>query len=106
VDEADRAEILAALEMVDRVIIFKEETPAKIIDAIVPDVLVKGEDYAIDEIVGRDTVERAGGRVVRVQLVPGRSSRGIIETVLQRYRGNRPSAVVAPPPKSKGKVRA
>lgn len=92
VHQEDRAEILAALEMVDRVVIFADGTPRKVIDALVPDVLVKGGDYAMDEIVGRDTVEDAGGKVVRVKLVQGRSTRGMIETVLQRYASKRGSA--------------
>lgn len=106
VAEDDRAEILAALEMVDRVVIFREDTPGRIIEALLPDVLVKGGDYELNEIVGRDAVEKAGGKVVRVRLVPGRSTRGIIETVLQRYRGGRASTPPPTPPKSKGKVRA
>ncbi len=85
VKAADRAEILGALEMVDRVVVFGEDTPGRLIDALVPDILVKGGDWALGEIVGRDTVERAGGRVVRVRLAPGRSTRGIIQTVLDRY---------------------
>ena len=88
VTAADRAEILGALEMVDRVVVFGEDTPGRLIDALVPDVLVKGGDWAISEIVGRDTVEGAGGRVVRVRLAPGRSTRGIIATILDRYAGN------------------
>ena len=75
---------LAALEMVDRVVFFSEDTPGNVIDAIVPDVLVKGADYALDEIVGRDTVERAGGRVVRGPLTSGRSTQSLIRTVLER----------------------
>jgi len=105
VNEEDRAEILAALEMVDRVVIFREDTPGRIIEALLPDVLVKGGDYAMNEIVGRDAVERAGGKVVRVRLVPGRSTRGIIDTVLERYRGARAKIERRAAPKSKGKVR-
>jgi D-beta-D-heptose 7-phosphate kinase/D-beta-D-heptose 1-phosphate adenosyltransferase len=82
----DRAEVLAALEMVDRVVIFPEDTPGPLIDAIVPDILVKGADYALDEIVGRETVENAGGKVVRVDLTAGRSTRALIRTVLERGR--------------------
>jgi rfaE bifunctional protein nucleotidyltransferase chain/domain len=85
VPEKDRAEVLAALEMVDRVVIFPEDTPGPLIDALVPDVLVKGADWPLAEIVGRDTVEKAGGKVVRVELAPGRSTRSLIETVLERY---------------------
>src|SRR5262245_53713912 len=74
----DRAALLAALEPVDRVVRFDEDTPARIIAALVPDVLVKGGDYALDAIVGRDTVERAGGLVTTVPLLAGRSTTMII----------------------------
>ncbi|GJM43858.1 MAG: hypothetical protein DHS20C21_07000 [Gemmatimonadota bacterium] len=83
--QEDRAELLAALEMVDRVVLFTDDTPAGVIDALLPDVLVKGADYALEEIVGRDTVEGAGGRVYRVTLTSGRSTRELIRTVLERY---------------------
>jgi D-beta-D-heptose 7-phosphate kinase/D-beta-D-heptose 1-phosphate adenosyltransferase len=82
--EDDRAEVLAALEMVDRVVLFHEDDPGSLIAAVVPDVLVKGDDWAHDAIVGRETVEAAGGRVERVHLTPGRSTRGLIRTVLER----------------------
>lgn len=77
-DEQSRAVVLAALNDVDGVVLFDEETPAELIEALVPDVLVKGGDYAADEVVGRETVERAGGRVVIVPLVPGQSSSKIL----------------------------
>jgi D-beta-D-heptose 7-phosphate kinase / D-beta-D-heptose 1-phosphate adenosyltransferase len=80
--EADRAEVLAALRDVDGVVVFDEETPATIIAALVPDVLVKGGDYTVDQVVGRDVVERAGGRVHIVPLVPGKSSSGLAGKVL------------------------
>jgi rfaE bifunctional protein nucleotidyltransferase chain/domain len=83
--QEDRARVLTALEMVDYVCIFEEETPALLIQAVVPDVLVKGSDYKLDEIVGRDTVEEAGGRVVSVPLVEGFSTRALIQKILQRY---------------------
>jgi D-beta-D-heptose 7-phosphate kinase/D-beta-D-heptose 1-phosphate adenosyltransferase len=83
--QADRAEILAALEMVDYVLIFKERTPQKIISALVPDILVKGGDYGKSEIVGSDVVESGGGRVVRVKTLPGKSTRNIIERISSRY---------------------
>jgi D-beta-D-heptose 7-phosphate kinase/D-beta-D-heptose 1-phosphate adenosyltransferase len=73
-NETDRAVVLAAMRDVDGVVVFDEETPAKIIEALKPDVLVKGGDYKVDQVVGRDTVERAGGRVHIVPLVPGKSS--------------------------------
>jgi D-beta-D-heptose 7-phosphate kinase/D-beta-D-heptose 1-phosphate adenosyltransferase len=79
--ETERAEILAALECVDAVVIFDEETPAEIIRAIQPDVLVKGADWAEDAIVGRDTVEARGGRVVRVAIEPGFSTTEIIQKI-------------------------
>jgi D-beta-D-heptose 7-phosphate kinase/D-beta-D-heptose 1-phosphate adenosyltransferase len=82
--QADRAELLTALEMVDRVVLFGEDDPAELIRAVVPDVLVKGDDWAHDAIVGRDTVEAAGGRVERVSLTPGRSTRGLIQRILER----------------------
>ena len=76
--EAERAEILLALECVDAVAIFDEETPADIIRRIQPDVLVKGADWGPDNIVGRDTVEARGGRVVRMELSPGYSTTELI----------------------------
>jgi len=78
-DEAARAEVLAAMADVDGVIVFDEETPALVIEALRPDVLVKGGDYAPDQVVGRDVVERGGGRVHIVALVPGRSSSALAE---------------------------
>jgi D-glycero-beta-D-manno-heptose 1-phosphate adenylyltransferase len=79
--EAERAEILRALECVDAVAIFDEDTPADIIRRIQPDVLVKGADWGPDNIVGRDTVEARGGRVVRVELLPGFSTTELIRRV-------------------------
>ena len=75
VPQEERAEVLLALEAVDRVTVFDEATPARVASPrCVPDVLVKGADWAPDAIVGRDEVEAAGGRVVRVGIVPGRST--------------------------------
>jgi D-beta-D-heptose 7-phosphate kinase/D-beta-D-heptose 1-phosphate adenosyltransferase len=79
--EAERAEILAALACVDAVAIFDAETPAEIIKRIQPDVLVKGADWAADAIVGRDTVEARGGKVVRVQIEQGWSTSAIIQKI-------------------------
>jgi D-beta-D-heptose 7-phosphate kinase/D-beta-D-heptose 1-phosphate adenosyltransferase len=79
--EADRAELLAALEMVDYVTVFGEDTPAALIGEIEPDVLVKGGDYRVDEVVGRETVDASGGRVVIVPLVRGRSTTGLIKKI-------------------------
>jgi len=77
----ERAEVLAALEAVDRVVAFGEDTPARLIEALLPDVLVKGTDWGHDEIVGRDTVEGAGGKVVRVALREGLSSSDLIRRI-------------------------
>jgi rfaE bifunctional protein nucleotidyltransferase chain/domain len=83
--QADRAEILAALEMVDYVLVFNEDTPQRVISTLVPDVLVKGGDYGREQIVGREVVESGGGRVVRVKPVAGRSTRNIIKKITSRY---------------------
>lgn len=76
--EQERAEILGALSCVDAVTIFDQDTPAEIVRLVQPDVLVKGADWAADAIVGRDTVEARGGRVVRVQVEEGWSTTGIV----------------------------
>ncbi len=77
----ERAEILEALECVDLVVLFDDDTPAEIIKAIQPDILVKGADWAEDAIVGRDTVEASGGKVVRVAVEPGFSTTAIIDRI-------------------------
>jgi D-glycero-beta-D-manno-heptose 1-phosphate adenylyltransferase len=76
--EAERAELVAALQCVDVATIFDEDTPAEIIRLVQPDVLVKGADWAADEIVGRETVEARGGRVVRVPVEAGWSTSAIL----------------------------
>jgi len=85
--QADRAEILASLEMVDYVLVFNEETPYKVIARLIPDVLVKGADYREGEIVGKDIMEASGGRVVRVKQIPGRSTRHIIRKIANLNAG-------------------
>lgn len=77
----ERAEILAALEPVDAVVIFDDDTPDQIIKAVQPDVLVKGADWAEDAIVGRDTVEARGGRVVRIPVEQGFSTSAIVDKI-------------------------
>lgn len=77
--ELERAEILSALACVDAAVVFDEDTPAAIIKAIQPDILVKGADWAEDAIVGRDTVEARGGRVVRMPIEEGWSTTAILE---------------------------
>lgn len=80
---AERREALLALEAVDAVVVYDEPTPLEIIRRLLPDVLVKGADWEEHRIVGRDEVVLAGGRVVRVPLVPGRST----SLLLERIRG-------------------
>ena len=79
VGQQDRALVLAALASVDYVTIFDEPTPYELIARLTPDVLVKGGDWSAGAIVGRDLVERRGGRVVRLPLVPGRSTTGLLQ---------------------------
>jgi rfaE bifunctional protein nucleotidyltransferase chain/domain len=76
--ELERAELVAALACVDAVTIFAEDTPAEVIRAIQPDVLVKGADWPADQIVGRDTVEAHGGRVVRIPVEHGYSTSALL----------------------------
>ena len=82
VPEAQRAEVVAALACVDYVVIFREPDPGSLIAFLQPDVLVKGGDWPLDRIVGRDTVEARGGRVQTIPLVPGIST----TTLIQRIR--------------------
>jgi rfaE bifunctional protein nucleotidyltransferase chain/domain len=81
IPEGERAETLAALEAVDRVIVYDDDTPRAVISALAPDVLVKGADWALDAIVGRAEVEAGGGRVVRVELTPGRSTSSMVARI-------------------------
>jgi rfaE bifunctional protein nucleotidyltransferase chain/domain len=80
-DQDARATVIAALLMVDAVILFGEDTPLELINAIRPDVLVKGGDYTLEQIVGAKEVIAAGGRVVINPIVPGFSTSGIIEKI-------------------------
>jgi D-beta-D-heptose 7-phosphate kinase/D-beta-D-heptose 1-phosphate adenosyltransferase len=77
-DEKARAEVLAALEAVDLVVIFEQDTPVELIRRVQPTVLVKGADYRVDQVVGREMVEAGGGEVILVDLVPGYSTTDII----------------------------
>jgi len=85
--ENDRAGILAALASVDYVVIFDEDTPAALINDLRPDILVKGEDWKNRGVAGRDVVEAGGGRVVFAPLVPGLSTTGVVERILDAYSG-------------------
>lgn len=82
VPEDDRAHVVAALSSVDLVCLFDEDTPLELISEVVPDVLVKGAGYERDTIVGADVVEEHGGRVVAIEELRGRSTRGIIARIL------------------------
>ena len=84
--ELARATVVAALASVDYVVLFDEETPLRLIEEILPDVLVKGGDYAPAKVVGREAVERAGGQVHLIPLVPGFSSSSLAD----RIRSGRP----------------
>jgi rfaE bifunctional protein nucleotidyltransferase chain/domain len=102
IPENERAEILAALESVDAVVIYNELTPREIVSALLPDVLVKGGDWADNKIIGREEVEAAGGRVVSIPVVPGYST----TEILGKIRESAPSAETAkpaPPPATKSK---
>lgn len=79
--DRERAELVAALACVDAVVIFDEDTPAEIIRLVQPDVLVKGSDWPADRIVGRDTVEARGGRVVLADVEPGFSTTALIDRI-------------------------
>lgn len=79
--ERERAEIMSALECVDAVVIFDEPTPREIISRLLPDVLVKGGDWPGDQIVGREEVEAAGGRVVSIPVVPGYSTTAMLRKI-------------------------
>jgi D-beta-D-heptose 7-phosphate kinase/D-beta-D-heptose 1-phosphate adenosyltransferase len=81
VPETQRAEIVAALSCVDHVVIFDETDPLQLITALQPDVLVKGGDWPIDKIVGRDVVERRGGTVKTIPLIPGQSTTALIRRI-------------------------
>ena len=87
--ERERAEILTALESVDAVVIFDAPTPREVIAALLPDVLVKGGDWPGDQIVGREEVEAAGGRVVSIPMVPGYSTTAILRKIREGTRVSR-----------------
>lgn len=84
--EEERAYNLSALEMVDFIVIFDEDTPYELIKAIKPDILVKGGDWDIKKIVGKDIVESYGGKVISIPFVDGKSTTNIIQRILNVYR--------------------
>ena len=84
--EAERAEILVALECVDAAVIFDEDTPHDLISTLQPDVLVKGADWGENAVIGRDIVEARGGRVVRIPIERGYSTSGIVDKIRSSRR--------------------
>jgi rfaE bifunctional protein nucleotidyltransferase chain/domain len=86
--EQERAEVLAALECVDAVSVFDDDTPADIVRRVQPDILVKGADWPADQIVGRDTVEAGGGRVILEPVEQGYSTTAMIERIQRLPRTN------------------
>ncbi len=84
IPEAGRAEVASALAAVDAVTLFDEDTPRELIASVLPDVLIKGADWA-HLIVGREEVEAAGGKVMALSLEPGYSTTGIVEEILTRH---------------------
>ena len=84
--EDDRAKLIAALRFIDAVILFDQETPLDLVTFVQPDIMVKGGDYTRDTIVGADIVEARGGSVVTIPLTEGRSTTGIVERIIERYR--------------------
>ena len=87
IGEDERAELLAALSCVDYVTVFSERTPLRVITAVKPDVLVKGADYSVSDVVGRNVVEKRGGRIELVPLLPGFSTTGLVESI-QKNKNN------------------
>lgn len=83
-DQAERAEILAALRDVDYVVVFDDLSPRSTIKRLLPDILVKGGDYRLDEIHGREEVEAAGGRVVSLPFVPGASTTSVLQKMKRK----------------------
>lgn len=81
----ERSFIVSNLKPVDYVILFDEDTPEKIISEIIPDILVKGADWAVDKIVGKDVVEKNGGKVMNIEFVNDQSTSKIIELIVQRF---------------------
>lgn len=88
VGETDRLGVIAALESVDYAVLFKEDTPLKVITSLKPDILVKGADWKKNNIVGSDIVSGYGGKVVRIKLMPGRSTTNLIKKIVKNFRSH------------------
>ncbi len=89
IPQKERAEIMAALEFVDYVVLFNEPNPLRLIETLKPDILLKGADWPKDQIIGQEAVEKGGGRVLQIPLVPGASTSGIIDKILKVYSGRK-----------------
>lgn len=89
IGQAHRAFVVAALSCIDHVVLFDEPDPGRLIEAVCPDILVKGADWAEDQIIGADFVKQQGGRIERVRLEPGISTTKIIERIGQLYYGKK-----------------
>jgi len=83
--QEERAFILSNLKPVDYVVFFDEDTPEKLISELIPDILVKGADWSVEKIVGKDIVEKNGGRVMKIDFVNDQSTSKIIDLIVQRY---------------------
>lgn len=81
----DRAFIVSNLVPVDYVCLFDEETPSNLIRAFLPDILIKGADWNINDVVGKDDVEKTGGRVATIEYIPNKSTTGIIRQIVERF---------------------
>ena len=90
VPQGERAEVLSSLRDVDYVVIFNEPDPYNTIAAVKPDILVKGGDWRIEDIIGRDIVESCGGKVCTIPFIEGASSSRIIENIINKYKPNPP----------------
>lgn len=89
IDEVSRARLLAALQFVDYVVLFDEDTPIELIKSIKPDILAKGNDYDISNIVGAEIVLSNGGKVETIDLVPGYSTSRLIEIIKEKNKENK-----------------
>ncbi len=85
--EEERAFILSNLKPVDYVTVFEEDTPEHLIKELIPDILVKGADWPIDKIIGRDIVEAGGGEVKTIEFVNNQSTSKIIKSIIDKYKG-------------------
>jgi len=87
--QEDRAIVLSALACVDHIVLFDEDTPQKLIEVLVPDILVKGADYSVEQIVGAEVVLKNGGKVLPIELTPGKSTTELIKKVVETYSNSK-----------------